>query len=101
MPFILKWDYPNIGLGISSLLGNGCDLANSLNDPRYRRIIDRLREARIEAGLTQAQLAGKLNHPQSFIAKIEGYERRLDVQEFVHLAEAVGVNPANLLKEAR
>jgi len=73
-------------------------LAGSLTDPRYRRIIDRLREARIEAGLTQVALAEKLGRPQSFVAKIEGYERRLDLLEFVQLAEALGRVPGRLLQ---
>ena len=74
-------------------------MPNSLSDPRYRRIIDRLRDARIEAGFTQAFLAEKLGRPQSFVAKVEGYERRLDLLEFVQIAEAIGVNRSKILAD--
>ena len=73
-------------------------MASSLRDPRYRRIIDGLREARLAAGMTQAELAAKLGRPQSSVAKVEGHERRLDVLEFVQMAEAVGVDAGKLLK---
>ena len=41
--------------------------------------------ARKAAGLTQHALARRLGRPQSFVAKYEGGERRLDVVEFVLL----------------
>lgn len=37
---------------------------------------------RLDAGLTQADLAERLDKPQSFVAKVETQERRLDVIEF-------------------
>ena len=52
---------------------------------------------RIAAGLTQAHLAGRLNRPQSFVAKYEGGERRLDVVEFMEVAEAIGFDPAEFI----
>jgi transcriptional regulator with XRE-family HTH domain len=44
------------------------------------------------------QLAEALGRPQSFIAKIESGERRLDVVEFVHLARLVGLAVEDVLK---
>ena len=38
---------------------------------------------RLDAGLTQADLAERLDKPQSFVAKVETQERRLDLIEFV------------------
>lgn len=63
------------------------------------RLIDRLREARIDAGLTQSALAVALDRPQSFIAKVEGYERRLDLMEFILIANALNQSPGELLRE--
>ncbi len=57
-----------------------------------------MREARRRAGLTQHELAGRLGKPQSFVAKYEGGERRLDVVEFVKVAQALGSDPARLMK---
>jgi transcriptional regulator with XRE-family HTH domain len=50
--------------------------------------LERLRQARKDAGLTQVQVAKLLNRPQHFISRCEGGERRLDlieVQEFAKL----------------
>jgi transcriptional regulator with XRE-family HTH domain len=41
-------------------------------------------------------LAKKLGRPQSFIAKYEGGERRIDVIEFVAIARALGADPVKL-----
>lgn len=73
-------------------------MASSLKDPRYRRIIDRLREARLAAGLTQAEVANRIDRPQSFVAKTEGYERRLDALEFSLMANALGISGGELLE---
>jgi transcriptional regulator with XRE-family HTH domain len=54
--------------------------------------------ARKRAGLTQQQLAKRLKRPQSFVAKYEGGERRLDVVEFVTIARAIGADPLRVLK---
>nr|WP_254429703.1 helix-turn-helix transcriptional regulator [Ruegeria atlantica] len=47
-----------------------------------------LKEARLQAGLTQAALAERLGTVQSFVAKSETGERRMDVVEFARWAEA-------------
>ncbi len=62
----------------------------SLYSDEYQRLIAALKQARKARGITQMQLAEALGRPQSFIAKIESGERRLDVVEFVHLARLVG-----------
>jgi transcriptional regulator with XRE-family HTH domain len=49
--------------------------------------------------LTQADVAQKLGRPQSFVAKYEGGERRLDVVEFVDVAQALGADPSLLLAD--
>ena len=55
-------------------------------------------EARKSARLTQPELAKRLHKPQSFVAKYEGGERRIDVVEFVTVCQAIGADPAKLLK---
>ena len=70
----------------------------SVYSDEYQRVINALKKARKERGITQAQLAEALGKPQSFIAKIESGERRLDVVEFVHLARLVGVEPVRILE---
>jgi transcriptional regulator with XRE-family HTH domain len=55
-------------------------------------------KARKAAGLTQRELADRLHKPQSFVAKYEGGERRIDVVEFLTICQAIGVDSAKLLK---
>jgi transcriptional regulator with XRE-family HTH domain len=53
--------------------------------------------ARKAAGLTQHALARRLKRPQSFVAKYEGGERRVDVVEFIAIARALGADPVKLM----
>ncbi|NPD16130.1 helix-turn-helix transcriptional regulator [Xinfangfangia sp. D13-10-4-6] len=77
-----------------------CGLAKSIYDEEYRGLIRALKDARKSAGLTQQDVADKLDRPQSFVAKVEGCERRLDVVEFLRLCRAIGISPAAVLREA-
>ncbi|AHF91020.1 DNA-binding protein [Opitutaceae bacterium TAV5] len=55
-----------------------------------------LREERKRLGLNQTEVAKPCGWEQSVIAKIEQGERRIDVVEFVRLAEAMGQKPEKL-----
>jgi transcriptional regulator with XRE-family HTH domain len=54
--------------------------------------------ARKNAGLTQHELAKRLRKPQSFVAKYEGGERRIDVVEFLAIVRAMGADPVHLIR---
>ena len=63
------------------------------NPKKYYLVITELiYRLRINAGLTQTQLAEKLNSPQSYISKIESGERRLDLIELRELCRALNTN---------
>lgn len=49
-------------------------------------------KAREAAGITQAELAKRLNRPQSFVSKYESAERRLDFVEFLDVASATEID---------
>ena len=68
---------------------------HSEGQKRFRQV---MAVARKEAGLTQQDLAKRLKRPQSFVAKYERGERRIDVVEFIAIARAIGVDPLGLLK---
>ncbi len=74
-----------------------CALTKSIYDEEYRMLIGALRTARLTAGMTQQELADKLGRQQSFVAKIEGCERRLDVVEFLQICRALEVRPHTFL----
>lgn len=64
-------------------------MEKSIYSEEYQRLCALLRTLRREAGLTQTQVAARLEVPQSFVSKYETGERRLDVIELRHVAEAL------------
>ena len=50
-----------------------------------------LRQVRLEAGLTQEEVARRLDRPQSFVSKYETGERRLDILELRQVLAALGL----------
>lgn len=71
---------------------------SSIYSNEYQYVIKLLRTARLEKGLTQVKLAEALGRPQSFVAKMENGERRLDVVEFAHIAALLSIDPVHVLK---
>ncbi len=59
----------------------------SVHLAEYKLFAGRLRSARKEAGLTQWVAADKLARPQSFVAKCESGERRVDAVELAKFAK--------------
>jgi transcriptional regulator with XRE-family HTH domain len=59
-----------------------------------------LKKAREAAGLTQAQVAERLQLYASFVSKVESGERRLDVVELAELCEAYNTTLVAVLREA-
>lgn len=54
--------------------------------------------SRIEKRITQAKLAEALGRPQSFIAKVENGERKLDVVEFAVITRLLGVDAGAVIE---
>lgn len=72
--------------------------AKTLRSAEHRALCDLLIAARTKAGLNQTQLAGLLEKPQSFVAKYEGGERRLDVVEFLTITKVLRADPHRMLR---
>jgi len=58
-------------------------------------------KARKSAGLTQQELAKRLHKPQSFVAKYEGGERRVDVVEFIEICKAIEADSHSNARHSR
>jgi len=64
----------------------------------YAALREQLVAARKAAGLTQVEVAKGIGRSQSFVAKYELGERRLDVIEFVLVCQFLGVDSSNVLQ---
>lgn len=95
-------DYLKSRLLASSAPNSGWPaLPRDLRTPRYVRLRELLVEARKSAGLSQTAVAERLGRPQSYVADVERNERRIDVIEFLALAEAIGCDPIEVLEQVR
>ena len=72
---------------------------SSIHDPRYRKLIQKLIAIRELKKITQVELATSLEKNQSYIAKVENYDRRIDILELYDWLKALDVPIENFLKE--
>ena len=61
--------------------------SKSIFTAEHRELVKKLLEARVAAKLTQVEVAKKLRRPQSFVAKMESGDRRLDIIELRRMAK--------------
>jgi len=73
-------------------------MARARSTPAYARLRSLLKKARKSAGLKQEEVAKRLGRPQSYVAKVEQGERRLDVVEYLELTDAIGADPLAILR---
>lgn len=66
-------------------------MPRSMSDPDYVLLIAALRRAREARGVSQRELGHRLGVHQSFVAKYETCERRLDVIELLRVCAALAV----------
>lgn len=71
----------------------------SIFSHEYELLRQSMIAARKEAQLTQAALAKFLKKPQSFVAKYENGERRLDVIEFLVVTRVIGVDSCEIIRK--
>ena len=68
-------------------------MTRSLRTPGHQALMQVPVRTRKSKGVTQQELADRLQRPQSYVAKIETGERRLDVVEFVEWFQALEADP--------
>lgn len=71
-------------------------MSRSIHSRDYQVLRDLLVAQRKAQGLTQADVALRIGRPQSFVAKYEGGERRIDAVEFLTVAKALNADPQSL-----
>lgn len=73
-------------------------MVKTLGTERHKGLIALLIEKRVAADLTQSELAAKLGEYQSFVARLESGQRRVDVVEFLALSEVLGFDAASAVQ---
>lgn len=65
----------------------------------HARIVAALTTARRDARLRQVDLAKRLGWQQAYVSRYETGERMLAVDEYVAVAQAIGIDPIGLLAQ--
>lgn len=73
-------------------------MAKSLRTEAHKALIQELKRARNAAGLSQQQVADMLGVRQSYVAKVELGERRIDVIELLQLIEALDASWIDIIE---
>ena len=66
---------------------------------QQKRLLVLLRGIRVDAGLTQSELASRLSRDQTFVSKYESGERRLDVLELREVCRALGTDFVKFIRK--
>lgn len=72
-------------------------MRKTLTTKRHEMLIGLLIQYREAAGLTQSALAERLGEYQSFVARMESGQRRVDVIELLQLADILQFDAKNVL----
>ncbi len=71
----------------------------TITSEEQKRLVALLADAREKAGLKQVDVAERIEEPQSFVAKYESGQRRIDVIEFIRICRAIGTDPVRLFSK--
>lgn len=74
-------------------------MVKTLGSQRHNSLIALLVEKREACGLTQTELAAELGEYQSFVARLESGQRRVDVVEFLKLSEVLRFDPSTVIRK--
>ena len=67
-------------------------------DPKYKEMINSLKQLRKNRGLTQRDLAKRLGVAHCFIGRAETCERRLDILDLIHILKELDLSNQEILK---
>jgi transcriptional regulator with XRE-family HTH domain len=63
----------------------------------YRKVIETIKDARQNKGLSQKQLATKLGTSQSYVSKLEQRQVRVDIIQLKKIAQQLNLDIKDLL----
>jgi transcriptional regulator with XRE-family HTH domain len=73
-------------------------LGKTLGSAKHKILIEFLTERREALQMSQAEFAEKLGQYQSFVARLESGQRRIDVVEFIEISEILQFDPSRTIK---
>src|SRR6185369_6618249 len=88
----------DIRWGNPSNPANARGMRKSRFSKQYQAVLDGLRQARRDAGLTQTDVARRFGAHASFVSKIESGERRLDVVELAAFCRVYRIKLADFVR---
>ena len=62
-------------------------MPKTIHTNEYQHVIEHLKQARLNVGLTQKEVSEKIKKPQSYISKVEAGEQRVDIIELKVFAD--------------
>lgn len=62
-------------------------MVDTIRSKEYADFVGKLKQARLDAGLRQIDVAKKLKRTQSYVSRVEVGEQRLDVLELKRFAD--------------
>ena len=69
----------------------------TIHNKRHKKLVELIIHERKDAGIRQVQLAKKLKRSQTWIARLESGDRRIDVIELIDLADAIGFDAPGIV----
>ncbi len=97
---VMKWVHSCESVSSSALIraqSVNSTSPKSLRSKWHRAVVTVLAASRRDANMTQEDLALRLGWHRTRIGKIESGERRIDVPEFINIANALNIAPETLL----
>lgn len=79
--------YSKIGFNIKEIVNRIKNMSKNNYSKEYQHLLEQLKKARENSGLTQKEVSEKLKKPQSYISKCESGERRVDPVELKMFAK--------------
>lgn len=73
--------------------------SKSIHKAEYQIMLQKLRDIRTRAGLTQVELSEALERSQSYVSDVERGVRRMDLLQLRDYCKACGVRLSNFVKQ--
>ena len=74
-------------------------MEKTLQSDRHKALIDTLVKQRKSVGMSQQELANAIDEYQSYIARLESGQRRLDVIEFIRMCSFLELDPISVIQD--